>query len=66
MSAKTYLGDGCYVDRDGAMLILTTSDGMRDTNRIAMEPEVYAALLAYVAREIEKERAVRHGRGAPK
>jgi hypothetical protein len=48
--SKTYLGDGAYVDFDGYALVLTTENGIRETNRIVLEPEVYAALLEYVAR----------------
>ncbi len=47
---KQYLGDGAYVDYDGYALVLTTEDGIRATNRIVLEPEVYHALVAYVAR----------------
>lgn len=38
---KCYLGDAVYVERDelGAV-VLTTSNGIRDTNRIVLEPEV--------------------------
>ena len=46
---KSYLGDGCYVASDGFGLVITTTDGMRDTNTIYFEPEVYAALLRFVA-----------------
>lgn len=45
---KAYLGDGCYVDFDGYALWLTTEDGISTTNTIALEPEVYQALLDYV------------------
>ena len=45
---KTYLGDGAYVDFDGFNLILTTDDGVRDTNIIVLEPEGYAALGRFV------------------
>ena len=48
--ARAYLGDGCYVDFDGYALVLTTSDGSRDTNTIVLEPEVWAKLVEYVAR----------------
>jgi hypothetical protein len=48
--SKAYLGDGAYVDFDGYALVLTTENGIRETNRIVLEPEVYAALLEYVAR----------------
>jgi hypothetical protein len=48
---KSYLGDAVYVDSDGYGLWLTTEDG-GDTpsNRIYLEPEVYAALARYVER----------------
>lgn len=46
--AKTYLGDGCYVDYDGYALILTAEDGVSVTNRIVLEPEVYASLGRFV------------------
>lgn len=42
---KAYLGDGVYVEWDGFSFILTTEDGARVTNRIVLEPEVYAALV---------------------
>lgn len=45
---KTYLGDAVYVDFDGYGLVLTTEDGIRASNTIYMEPDVYAALVAYV------------------
>jgi len=47
---KAYLGDGAYVEFDGFALWLTTEDGIRTTNRICLEPEVYRALTEYVAR----------------
>lgn len=46
--AKRYLGDGAYVDFDGFALVLTTENGISTTNRIVLEPEVYAALVEYV------------------
>lgn len=39
-SHKEYLGDGAYVEFDGFGVILTTSDGVRTTNEIFLEPEV--------------------------
>jgi len=54
---KAYLGDAVYVDFDGFALWLTTEDGLRETNRICLEPEVYRALTEYVARL--KERAAK-------
>lgn len=47
---KAYLGDGCYADFDGYDLVLTTENGVAATNRIVLEPEVYKALLEYMAR----------------
>ena len=37
---KVYLGDGVYVSFDGFTIWLTTEDGYRATNTIAIEPEV--------------------------
>ena len=38
---KTYLGDGVYIERDDyGNIILTTSDGIRTTNRIVLEIDV--------------------------
>lgn len=49
MTNKVYLGDAVYVARDRhGGLVLTTEDGIRATNTIVLEPEVYAALCEYV------------------
>jgi hypothetical protein len=45
---KAYLGDGAYVDYDGFAIILTTENGLQETNRIVLEPEIYIALTQYV------------------
>ncbi len=55
-ATKAYLGDAVYVDFDGFALWLTTEDGLRETNRICLEPAVYRALTEYVARLTEPER----------
>ena len=47
-SFKEYLGDGAYVQFDGYGIDLTTEDGYSVTNRIYLEPEVWAALVRYV------------------
>ena len=49
MGAKRYLGDAVYVDVERGRLKLTTEDGISASNTIYLEPEVYAALIAYVA-----------------
>jgi hypothetical protein len=46
---KRYLGDGAYVAFDGYSLILTAEDGIRATNTIVLEPEVYRELVRFVA-----------------
>ena len=45
---KQYIGDGVYVEFDGYDIVLTTEDGISVTNRIVLEFEVLASLLAYV------------------
>ena len=45
---KTYLGDGAYVELVDYSVKLTTSDGVRDTNEIFMEPEVIRVFLEYL------------------
>ncbi len=47
---KSYLGDAVYVDFDGQGLTLTTEDGIRATNSVYLEPEVWQALTRYVER----------------
>jgi hypothetical protein len=46
--SKVYLGDAVYAEHDevGAT-VLTTSDGLRDTNRIVLEREVVNAFLRF-------------------
>lgn len=46
--SKTYLGDGAYAEFDGYAIVLTTEDGIRATNRIVLEPEVWSALSRFV------------------
>lgn len=48
MENKQYLGDGVYVGHDGYQIWLETSNGISTTNRIALEPQVWAKLVGYV------------------
>ncbi|TFH47229.1 MAG: hypothetical protein E4H01_08660 [Lysobacterales bacterium] len=49
MSHKKYMGDAVYADFDGYHIILTTENGIRVTNSIALEPTVFDALTRYHA-----------------
>lgn len=42
---KRYLGDAVYLEPNGYGVILTTSDGIQDTNTIVLEPAVIVQLL---------------------
>ncbi len=45
---RQYVGDGVYVEFDSGFVgntVLVTSDGIRETNRIELEPEVWEALM---------------------
>ena len=44
-SDRSYLGDGVYADIERGMIKLTTEDGIRATNTIFLEIEVYDALV---------------------
>lgn len=46
---KTYLGDGAYVHFDEhGCVVLTAENGYRTTNTVVLEPEVFAALVAWL------------------
>ncbi len=47
---KEYLGDAVYMADDGYHMVLTTSDGIRDTNRICIEPMLFPQLERYIER----------------
>lgn len=54
LTDKQYLGDSVYAEFDGYHIWLTTENGFPDdpTNRIALEPPVLAALVAYANRKL--------------
>ena len=45
---KRYLGDGVYVDFDGYHIVLTTCNGLSDTNKIYLDSQVTEALIKYI------------------
>lgn len=45
-----YIGDGVYVGHDGFAIWLYANDHQNPTDRVALEPDVYEALVAYVER----------------
>lgn len=56
MNDKIYLGDAVYAEFDGYGIKLTTEDGLRATNAIYLEPEVYENLIRWVTRTRETYR----------
>ena len=52
MPEKEYIGDGAFVSFDGFGIMLTTSNGVIDTNEIYLDPEVLAAFISYIKRII--------------
>ena len=55
MEAETYLGDGVYASFDGFQVWVWTSNGLRESERIALEPGVLEALNRFNTRCQEKE-----------
>lgn len=56
---RKYIGDGVYADFDGFHIVLTTEDGIKATNRIVLEPEVFNSLNSYwqwVLQELYKKK----------
>lgn len=45
---KHYLGDGAYAEFDGYGIWLTAENGVVVTDRVYLEPPVYAELLRWV------------------
>ncbi len=44
---KIYLGDSVYAEFDGFNIILTTENGLRTTNKIYIDGEVFENLILY-------------------
>jgi hypothetical protein len=47
LARRRYLGDGVYVGFDGYRIVLSAENGVT-TQEIVLEPEVWAALAAWV------------------
>ena len=47
---KKYLGDAVYADFDGYNVVLTTENGIEQTNVIVLEPSVISRLKEYFER----------------
>jgi hypothetical protein len=46
---KEYLGDSVYVEINKlGQIVLTTNNGLEDSNTIILEPDIYSALTEYV------------------
>ena len=57
---KDYLGDSVYANFDGYHIVLTTNNGLGASNTIALDPDVYNALLQFkerIKQEIEKAKS---------
>ncbi len=50
----SYIGDGVYVGHDGYQFWLFTSNGIEETNWIALEPSVVKAFNRYIKEINEK------------
>ena len=48
MNEKVYIGDGAYAHFDGYHVVVSTSDGISDTNTVCMEPAVLKSFRLYL------------------
>lgn len=51
---KTYIGDGVYAEVERGMVKLTTSDWIRTTNEVFLDPEVWNRLQAWFAANVRE------------
>jgi hypothetical protein len=47
---ETYIGDGVHVSFDGFSLWIWTSNGIIKSDKICLEPDVFAALKGFATR----------------
>lgn len=50
LMSPSYLGDGAYAGFDGHHVVLYTHDGVRETNRVCLDPATLQAFEAWLAR----------------
>lgn len=55
LTDRTYLGDGASVELDPRGVVLTTSDGTRDTNTVVLEPSVLAAFRRWLRAHVDHQ-----------
>lgn len=48
---RAYLGDGVYASFDGYQVWVWTSDGIMDSKKIALDPDIIASLVSFYERE---------------
>ena len=54
METKVYLGDSVYAQYNDWEIILTTENGIKETNIIVLEPDVYMNLFGYIKQITDK------------
>jgi len=54
---KQYLGDAVYVQEEGGDVVLTTEDGISETNTIILEPTVLRSLDEWLKRRAQEANA---------
>ena len=60
---KEYLGDAIYADWDGMHVILTTGDGIYESDRILLNEDVFKKLTNYY--ETKRDESGRSSEGEP-
>lgn len=53
VTAKTYLGDGAYVEYQGYTFVLTTDNGLVTTNEIYLELGAMKKLIQYAKESVK-------------
>jgi len=56
---KRYIGDAVFVEFDGYYIVLTTSNGIRDTNKICLDNSVMISFEQWV-KEFKQEMMENH------